>query len=69
MASKGGAIVIGLKEKREEAGLTQQELADKVGVVRQTISNIECGLSRPSVETAQRIGKVISVNWVEFFES
>lgn len=61
--------MLNLKEIRENAGMTQQQLADKINVVRQSISNIERGLSRPSVETAQAIGKVLNVNWVDFFKS
>ena len=32
--------MVDLKKIRESAGMTQEQLADKVGVVRQTISNI-----------------------------
>lgn len=59
--------MIDLKHEREKAGMTQQELADKVCTVRTNISNIERGLSRPSVETAQRIAEVLGVSWTEFF--
>lgn len=60
--------MIDLKAIREQAGLTQQQLADSVGVIRQTISNIECGLSAPSVPTAIGIGKVLGIDWKDFFE-
>lgn len=60
--------MIDLKTKREEAGLTQLQLAEKVGVIRQTISNIECGISAPSVPTAIAIGKVLDLDWKGFFE-
>ena len=65
---KGGEKMIDLKTKREEAGLTQSQLAEKVGVIRQTISNIECGISAPSVPTAIAIGKVLGIDWKGFFE-
>jgi DNA-binding XRE family transcriptional regulator len=65
---KGGEEMIDLKTKREEAGLTQSQLAEKVGVIRQTISNIECGISAPSVPTAMAIGKVLDLDWKGFFE-
>lgn len=60
--------MVDLKKLREDAGLTQEQLAEKIYVIRQTISNIECGLARPSVETAKRIGEVLNFNWVKFFE-
>lgn len=59
--------MVNLKELREKAGLTQQELADQCNVIRQTISNIECELSRPSVETAKLIAKVLDIPWTDFF--
>lgn len=60
--------MIDLKKYREEAGMTQEELAEKVGVIRQTISNIECGVSLPSIHTAVEIGHFLHFNWTEFFE-
>ena len=70
IASKewGDDFLINLKKKREEKGLTQNSLAQAVGVVRQTISNIECGLNAPSVELAKKIGEVLEFNWIEFFD-
>ena len=57
-----------LKEARIKKKLTQQELADRVGVNRQTISMIELGVNKPSVELAKKIGKVLKVKWYLFFE-
>ena len=38
-----------VRERRERAGLTQRELADRIGVQQHTISEIETGASaRPS---------------------
>ena len=47
--------------------MTQQELADKIGVVRTSISNIECGFMRPSVEVAKLIAQELDFDWTEFF--
>lgn len=60
--------MIDLKKIREAAGMTQEQLAGKVGVVRQTISNIECGLALPSVNTAQSIARVLEIDWFLFFD-
>lgn len=60
--------MIDLKEVRESKGMTQQELADEVGVIRQAISNIECGIAKPSIPTAQKIGKALDFTWSKFFE-
>lgn len=59
--------MIDLKKTRENAGMTQEQLAEKVGVIRQTISNIECGVALPSIPTAQAIAEVLEFDWFEFF--
>jgi putative transcriptional regulator len=58
-----------LKRLRFEAeGMTQQELADRVGVTRQTIISIEKGNYRPSVELALRLARVFAVPVERVFE-
>ena len=42
------------KELREALGLSQEELASKVGLSRQSLSYMETGSSSPSLETALR---------------
>lgn len=56
-----------LKEARIKKEISQAQLADAVGVVRQTIGNIECGLALPSVKTAKAIAEVLEFDWTEFF--
>ena len=59
--------MLDLKKERQSKGFTQDSLAEAVGVVRQTISNIECGLNRPSPELAIKIGEVLEIEWCKFF--
>lgn len=59
--------MIDLKKARTEKGMTQEQLAEAVGVVRQTISNIECGLTLPSITNAQAIAQVLGFDWTNFF--
>ena len=47
--------------------MTQQELADKTGVTRQTIVAIEQGRYSPSLELAFRIARVFSSPLEEVF--
>ena len=47
---------------RKTKGLTQDELAIRLNVVRQTISKWEKGLSVPDAEMLQKIAEVFEVN-------
>lgn len=48
--------------------MTQQELADRVGVTRQTIIAIERGRYSPSLEAAFKIARVFDVPLEEVFQ-
>ena len=48
--------------------MTQQELAEKVGVTRQTIFSIEKGKFKPSVELALKLAQVLGVSVEQLFE-
>ena len=54
-----GAIRNEIRRLRFEHGeMTQQELAEKIGVTRQTVNAIELGKYSPSLEAAFRISTV-----------
>ena len=48
--------------------MTQQELADKIGVTRQTVNAIELGKYSPSLEVAFRIADVFGVPLEQVFQ-
>lgn len=48
-----------LKIKRIEKGLTQQELAEAVGVAKNTICAYEIGFRHPKKSTLEKISHVI----------
>ncbi len=48
-------------------GMTQQDLADRVGVTRQTILSIEKGKYNPSVGLAIRLARVFGVAVEDLF--
>jgi putative transcriptional regulator len=52
----------------ENGEMTQQQLADKAGVTRQTILAIEAGKYSPSLTLAFRIAKVFEVPLEEVFQ-
>jgi len=60
----------GLKERRAELGLTQAELAERVGVTRKTVNTVENGVFTPSATLAIKLAKALGVTveqlfWVE----
>lgn len=57
-----------IKEYRENAGYKQSELAEMVGVRRETIVHLENGRYNPSLKLAMDIAKVFSVSVEELFE-
>lgn len=52
---------------RKEKGVTQQDLADAVGVTRQTIISIEKGNYVPSVLLALKIARYFKKRVEDFF--
>lgn len=59
---KGIPIVNQIRRLRFEHGeMTQADLADRIGMTRQTIVAIEAGKYSPSLEAAFRIARVFGV--------
>ncbi len=48
--------------------MTQQELAERIGVTRQTVNAIELGKYSPSLEVAFRIAAVFGVPLEQVFQ-
>ncbi|MFC5337444.1 helix-turn-helix transcriptional regulator [Leucobacter denitrificans] len=57
-----------MRDRREEAGLTQAELARRVGVTRQTLIAIEQGKYSPSLELAFQIAREFGVSLDSVFQ-
>ena len=51
-----------IKNARIKQGLTQEELAEKIGVTRQTIYYYESGERTPKVEHLEKLSKVLKVS-------
>jgi putative transcriptional regulator len=54
--------------RRQVNGMTQEELAARVGVTRQTIISIEAGRYNPSVGLALRLASAFGVPTEQLFE-
>ena len=57
-----------LRRERRRAGMTQEELARRVGVTRQTIIAIESGKYAPSLPLAMKLARVFGRSVEEVFE-
>lgn len=56
-----------IKDLREQFGFTQQNLAEKVNVSRQTIISLENGKYNPSIFLAYKIAKVFNMTIEDIF--
>lgn len=50
-----------LKQIREEKGMTQQTLAEKLYVTRQAVSRWECGARYPDLLTAKKVATILEI--------
>lgn len=52
---------------RKEKGLTQKQLADKLGLQKTTVSNWENGYSRPNLDRAFKAAEILSKDAMDIF--
>ena len=57
-----------LKERRAELGLTQAELAERVGVTRKTVNTVENGVFTPSTVLALRLAEALDRTVEQLFQ-
>ena len=57
-----------IRPLRTDAGITQAQLAEQLGVTRQTVIAIEQGRYSPSLEMAFQIARVLGVRLDEVFQ-
>jgi transcriptional regulator with XRE-family HTH domain len=55
-----------LKEFREKRGLSQTELADRVGLKQTTISQYESGSRRPNLAIAKKLADALEISLDDF---
>ena len=56
-----------LKDRRAELGLTQAELAEKVGVTRKTVNTVENGVFTPSTTLAIKLSHALGISVEQLF--
>ena len=64
MENYGGRI----KELRERHGLTQKELAEKLGVSAQAVSKWENNVNQPDVSTIRKLCAIFGISVDEFLQ-
>ena len=57
-----------LYKLRMEKGFSQRELADRTGVQRNTVMQIENGDTLPNLDTVKKLCDVLEVELSDFFE-
>jgi putative transcriptional regulator len=57
-----------IRDLRAAKGMTQQELADQIGVTRQTVIAIEQDKYSPSLETAFKVALALGVTLEQCFQ-
>ena len=58
-----------IKEKREQLGISQKELAEKADISQSFLCDIEQGRSKPSIDTAVKLADALSISDIKFFET
>lgn len=56
-----------IKERREQLGISQKELADRCEIAQSTMCDIEQGRCKPSLPVAVKIAEVLNVKSIKFF--
>lgn len=66
--AKESNIITNLKSVRESRGMTQQELADCIGMRRETILHLENNRYNPSLEMALKIAQFFDLRVEDLFQ-
>lgn len=57
-----------IKDRREQLGISQKELAERAKISQSFLCDIEQGRCKPSINTALKIAKALVVDDIKFFE-
>ncbi|HET8607499.1 MAG TPA: helix-turn-helix transcriptional regulator [Gaiellaceae bacterium] len=69
MESPIGAVFgVVLREKREAAGISQEQLADRAGLHRTYVSLIERGKRTASIEVVRKVAKALNVSMASLID-
>ena len=57
-----------VRERREQLGISQKELAERAKISQSFLCDIEQGRCKPSIYTAIKLAKVLQIDDIKFFE-
>ncbi len=63
------AVGKNIKSARKKLGITQEELAEKINVTRQAVSNWENGKTEPDLDTISSIAEVLGIDSYELINN
>lgn len=58
-----------IRERREQLGISQKELAEKAGISQSFLCDIEQGRCKPSIDTAVKLAQVLDVSDIAFWSA
>lgn len=58
-----------IRERREQLGISQKELAEKAGISQSFLCDIEQGRCKPSIDTAVKLAQVLDVSDISFWSA
>ena len=58
-----------IRERREQLGISQKELAEKAGISQSFLCDIEQGRCKPSIDTAVKLAHVLDVSDIAFWSA
>ena len=58
-----------IRERREQLGISQKELAEKAGISQSFLCDIEQGRCKPSIDTAVKLAQVLDVSDIAFWST
>ena len=61
-------LLVNVRKRRKELGLTQQQLSDKIGISQNSISSIETGQYKPTAYTAALLCKALECSFEDLFQ-
>lgn len=59
---------LGLQQRRQAQGISQEELAMRIGADQAYVSRIEAGQMNVTLETAEELAAALELDFTDFFD-